>query len=220
MVAAQWFEHSDTAMELPMTPSTARMDLVDALRALHSARSTEVVLTSMGTGREWQQFEPHPLDFVQVPSSMGQTQAWALGIALAQPKRRVVACIGDGSLLMNLGSLVTIANARPRNLTLLVFDNGVYEVTGGQPTPAATTRRLMGQSVGLAHIAMHCGIPVTEHLTTIEQWRSRVNDALTLPGPVCVVLDVAPVREDFAVRSPGRPKERVREFAGALQSRT
>ncbi|MBX3435994.1 MAG: hypothetical protein KF861_00665 [Planctomycetaceae bacterium] len=202
-----------------MSHSPSCMDTRAALDVLRRARTNEVLLTSMGTGREWQQFEPHPLDFVQVPSSMGQTQAWALGIALAQPQKRVVACIGDGSLLMNLGSLVTIANAAPRNLTLLVFHNGVYEVTGGQSTPASTTRRLMGHPVDLASIALQCGIPITEHLSTIDQWRDRVKDALTLPGPVCLVLDVAPVRENFSVRSPGRPKERIREFAAALQGK-
>ncbi|MFV1992247.1 MAG: thiamine pyrophosphate-dependent enzyme, partial [Acidimicrobiales bacterium] len=79
------------------------MDLLTVLRTLHDVRTDEVIITSMGTGREWQQFEPHPLDFVHVPSSMGQTQSWGLGVALAQPHRRVVACCGDGSLLMNLG---------------------------------------------------------------------------------------------------------------------
>ncbi|MGD9857178.1 MAG: thiamine pyrophosphate-dependent enzyme [Planctomycetaceae bacterium] len=202
-----------------MTQTSSRMDVVAALQTLHQVRTNEVVVTSMGTGREWQQFEPHPLDFVQIPSSMGQTQAWGLGMALAQPRRRIVVCIGDGSLLMNLGSLVTIANAAPRNFTLLVFDNGVYEVTGGQPTPASTARRLMGLPIDLANIALQCGIHHTEHLTTIDEWRARVMDVLTLPGPVCAVLDVAPVRENFSIRSPGRPKERVREFAAALQSR-
>jgi thiamine pyrophosphate-dependent acetolactate synthase large subunit-like protein len=194
------------------------MELADALRVLHEVRTDEVVLTSMGTGRDWQQFEPHPLDFIQIPSSMGQTPSWGLGIALAQPQRRVVACCGDGSLLMNLGSLVTIANVAPANLTLLVFDNGVYEVTGGQPTPAATARRLMGQPIDLASIAHQCGFRHTEHISDLDQWRQRADELLTLLGPVCAVLDVAPVREDYSVRSPGPPRDRIRQFTTALQS--
>ena len=54
---------------------------------------------------------------------------------MAQPERRVIVCNGDGSMLMNLGSLVTIAAQAPRNLVVIVLDNGVYEVTGAQPVP-------------------------------------------------------------------------------------
>ena len=92
-----------------------RMSLVEALGIVHEARGDAVLVTSMGAAREWsRKFPPHPLDFIHVPSSMGQTPAIGLGIALAQPERRVVVCCGDGSLLMNLGCLVTIAAARPR----------------------------------------------------------------------------------------------------------
>jgi len=203
-----------------MADNAQRMNLVTVLRTLHQARTDEVIITSMGTGREWQQFEPHPLDFVHVPSSMGQTQAWGLGVALAQPHRRVIACCGDGSLLMNLGSLVTIANAAPPNFTLLVFDNGVYEVTGGQPTPASTTRGLMGQPIDLAAIVHQCGFKHTERVSSPDQWQDSLDRLLKLrwPGPACGIIDVAPQREDYSVRSPGRPQERVQEFAAALQS--
>jgi thiamine pyrophosphate-dependent acetolactate synthase large subunit-like protein len=69
--------------------------------------------------------------------SMGLAFPIALGVALAQPKRRVIALEGDGSLLMQLGCLTTIAMLSPANLTLVTFDNGIYQITGGQPTPAA-----------------------------------------------------------------------------------
>ena len=70
--------------------------------------------------------------------SMGLAFPIALGVALAQPKRRIFALEGDGSLLMQLGSLSTIATLRPDNLTMIVMDNGIYQITGAQPTPAAT----------------------------------------------------------------------------------
>jgi len=69
--------------------------------------------------------------------SMGLAFPIALGVALAQPKRRVFALEGDGSLLMQLGSLSTIATLAPKNLTMVVMDNGIYQITGAQPTPAA-----------------------------------------------------------------------------------
>ena len=119
--------------------SLKRISLVDSLTVLHAVRSEEVVITTMAAAREWQKLGKHPLDFVLVPSSMGQATSLGLGIALARPDRKVVVANGDGSMLMNLGSLVTMTAQAPPNLTVIVFDNGVYEVTGGQPTPGRRT---------------------------------------------------------------------------------
>src|SRR5258708_30385348 len=68
--------------------------------------------------------------------SMGLAIPIALGVALAQPKRHVIALEGDGSLLMQLGCLTTIAALKPANLTMVIMDNGLYQITGGQPTAA------------------------------------------------------------------------------------
>src|SRR6516165_4521315 len=80
--------------------------------------------------------------------SMGLAFPIALGVALAQPNRRVFALEGDGSLLMQLGSLSTIAALAPNNLTMVVMDNGLYQITGAQPTPAAATTDLMAVAIG------------------------------------------------------------------------
>lgn len=85
-----------------------RMTLTQAVELLHAARKGEVVVTTMGSARAWQKLGTNPLDLIYVPSSMGQGTSIGLGIALAQPRRQVVVCSGDGSMLMNLGSLVTI----------------------------------------------------------------------------------------------------------------
>jgi len=71
--------------------------------------------------------------------SMGIAIPIAFGVALAQPKRHVIALEGDGSLLMQLGCLATIAAQKPKNLTMVIMDNGLYQITGGQRTPAAGT---------------------------------------------------------------------------------
>ena len=73
--------------------------------------------------------------------SMGLSIPIALGVAIAQPKRHVVALEGDGSLLMQLGCLATVAVQAPKNLTIVVWDNGVYQITGSQPTASADDRR-------------------------------------------------------------------------------
>jgi thiamine pyrophosphate-dependent acetolactate synthase large subunit-like protein len=80
--------------------------------------------------------------------SMGLAFPIALGVALAQPDRRVIALEGDGSLLMQLGALSTVASLRPKNLTMIVMDNGVYQITGSQPTPAAAVADIVAIAVG------------------------------------------------------------------------
>jgi thiamine pyrophosphate-dependent acetolactate synthase large subunit-like protein len=76
---------------------------------------------------------PRPQNFYML-GSMGLACPIALGVALAQPHRHVVALEGDGSLLMQLGCLTTIAMLKPANLTIVVMDNGIYQITGSQPT--------------------------------------------------------------------------------------
>src|SRR5688500_19167534 len=117
------------------------MPMREAVAVLRDARGpTDIVIPSMGSAREWMALGPtHDLDFVLVPSAMGHATSVGLGLALAQPARRVIVLSGDGSLLMNLGSLVTISAQRPPNLVIVVFVNGVYEVTGAQVTPGPET---------------------------------------------------------------------------------
>ena len=75
--------------------------------------------------------------------SMGLAIPIALGTAIAQPKRHVIALEGDGSLLMQLGCLSTVAARAPKNLPIVVWDNGIYQITGGQPTASAATADLV-----------------------------------------------------------------------------
>ena len=80
--------------------------------------------------------------------SMGLTIPIALGVAIAQPQRHVVALEGDGSLLMQLGCLATVAMRAPKNLTMVVWDNGIYQITGGQPTASASAADLVAIARG------------------------------------------------------------------------
>jgi thiamine pyrophosphate-dependent acetolactate synthase large subunit-like protein len=97
---------------------------------------------------------PRPQNFYML-GSMGLAAPIALGVALAQPQRRVFALEGDGSLLMQLGSLATIANSAPRNLTIIVWDNSMYQITGSQPTATAGKADLveMAQAAGIGQSA-------------------------------------------------------------------
>ncbi len=197
--------------------STPRhMPLVESLQVLKSLRSDEVVVTMMSVAREWTAMGSHPLDFVYVPSSMGQASSIGLGIALARPDKQVIACNGDGSMLMNLGSLVTISALAPKNLTLIIFDNGVYEVTGTQPTPGSASLRSNGQDIDFASVARSCGFQSVHSFDDLEQWRSQAANVIAEPGPTCVVLKTAPVPGGGTPRPPGPGKDRVEAFKIAL----
>jgi phosphonopyruvate decarboxylase len=188
-----------------------RIPLRAALVALRGARRDgDVVVTTMAAAREWMALGAGPLDLVLVPSSMGQATSFGLGIALAQPSRRVVVCNGDGSMLMNLGSLVTIAAARAPNVVVLVLDNGVYEVTGAQPTPGAAA------GVDFAAAARACGIRSVFRFSALADWERGVAEVLGAPGPTVVALDVAPEPGAPGPRSPGPAGDRARRLREAL----
>src|SRR5437899_7280583 len=108
----------------------------EALEILAQHRGQRIVIPTMASIAIWPQLSDTPLDFAYMPSAMGQGPSLGLGLALAQPERGVIVVNGDGSMLMNLGSLATLAQ-QPAPLYLLIMDNELYEVTGGQPTAGA-----------------------------------------------------------------------------------
>ena len=196
--------------------SDAGMPMREAVAVLRDARApNDIVIPSMGSAREWMALGPtHDLDFVLVPSAMGHATSVGLGLALAQPDRRVVVLSGDGSLLMNLGSLVTIGAQSPKNLVVVLFVNGVYEVTGAQATP-----RPQRQPVDFGALAKASGIASVFRWSSLEEWRSGIGKALGADGPTLVVLDVAPVPGAVGPRSPGPTGPRVERFMGVLKGK-
>ena len=135
--------------------------------------------------------------------SMGLAFPIALGVALAQPKRRVFALEGDGSLLMQMGCLSTIATLAPNNLTMILMDNGVYQITGAQPTPAAAVADLIAIAVasGLSNSAWAADEEDFERL--IEQSLSTAEPTLIgvriddKPGVGATRRDPVQIRERF-----------------------
>lgn len=196
----------------PTTPQQ-RMPFIAALEVLASLRTNEVVVTTMGSAREWPQLSQHPLDLHYIPSAMGQAPALGLGIALAQPNREVIVLNGDGCQLMNLGVLVTIVASRATNLTLVVFDNGIYEVTGGQQTAAATTEQV---SIDFAGMARAAGFGSVASFHRLADWQRDAASTLALPGPRFIALAVEPVGAGYQLESPGPIAERLAKFQAAL----
>jgi thiamine pyrophosphate-dependent acetolactate synthase large subunit-like protein len=193
-----------------------RMSLVESLEVLAGLRRDEVVVSSMGTAREWMKLSQHPLDFVHVPSSMGQSCSLGLGMALAQPTRKVLVYNGDGSLLMNLGALVTITAEAPDNFVLLVFDNEVYEVTGAQATAGVPRSRRDLTVIDLAAVARSCGFRSVFEFSDIARWRTDAASVLQMRGPVFVHLKVAPIPGAVGPKSPGPAPPRASAFREAL----
>ncbi|MGQ0633089.1 MAG: thiamine pyrophosphate-dependent enzyme [Planctomycetaceae bacterium] len=195
------------------------ISLIDALKTLRSVRTDRhVVIPTMAAAREWPALGTHPLDFIYAPSAMGQAPLVGLGVALAQPEKQVLVLNGDGSLLMNLGCLVTITAAGPKNLVLIVFDNGVYEVTGLQWTPAAPAARGQAPAADFCEIARGCGFASVHEFDTLKAWRDGVAKVLASTGPTFVSLKVEPVPGGTVPRSPAPPRQRALEFARALQN--
>lgn len=115
--------------------------------------------------------------------SMGLACPIALGVALAQPGRRVIALEGDGSLLMQLGSLATIAAVNPKNLTIFVMDNGVYQITGRQKTATAFC-------ADLVEIARGAGIGMANWASDEAEFDRLADEALAYQGPALIGVKI------------------------------
>jgi thiamine pyrophosphate-dependent acetolactate synthase large subunit-like protein len=133
--------------------------------------------------------------------SMGLAIPIALGVALAQPRRHVIALEGDGSLLMQLGCLVTVAALRPKNLTMVIMDNGLYQITGGQATPAAG----IADYVALARAA---GLAKCAWAADEEDFDGLVDEALAGGGPTFIA---ARIDEKPGVGTTDRDPVQIRE---------
>ena len=129
--------------------------------------------------------------------AMSKGSSMALGVALAQPDRRVIVWDGDGCLLMNLGTLVTIAGQAPANLYHIVLDNGMYAMTGGQPVPNEG-------NVSYIEMAEAAGYAKTFEFDDLEEWTVRIGELLSQPGPVLVVMKTAPEITDWRSAPPPR----------------
>jgi len=152
------------------------MKLSQFLEKLNELRMDEVVVTTMASARDWPEYSDSPLDLNYAPSSMGQGSALGLGIALARPERKVIVINGDGCMLMNLGSLVTIANLCPSNLILVNIENGVYEVTGGQPYAGAG-------EVSFTGLARSAGWESIHEFKDASQLGAGLRSAIQSTGP-------------------------------------
>ncbi len=180
-------------------------------------RTHEVVITCMSVTRPWGRLSSHELDFASADSAMGHTADLALGVALAQPRRKVICLNGDGSMLMTLGTLVTAVEARATNLILFVLENGTYEITGNQPIPGAGR-------VDFPGIARAAGFSRIHALSSPEDLEAALPGILSGVGPVFASVRMEPGAEGPISRSEREESRYLktslahcsREFRGAL----
>jgi sulfopyruvate decarboxylase subunit beta len=168
------------------------MPVVDAIKVLIQHCDYDwIVVTNQSSARTWPKLVQRPLDLHYNPSTMGGAVSLALGLALAQPKRRVLCVTGDGALLMNLGSLVTVAACAPKNLVVCVLDNRLYEVTGGQQLP--------GRAGRLDYNSLACAIGFDEELEfdELREWKETAETFFSLPGPSLLRLAVQPTPAEY-----------------------
>ncbi len=178
------------------------IDNLDACRVIEQNRNDAIVVTTMGAGNPrfgWPVVSQNEAMDVPVGGAMGKASSFALGIALAQPDRSVLILDGDGSLVMNLGTLTTISERAPANLYHFVFDNGCYAVTGGQPIPA-------DGKVSFKEMASGAGYAATYEFDNLEDLASGVGDILQKQGPVLVNLKITPEIENTPIGERPRPK--------------
>jgi sulfopyruvate decarboxylase subunit beta len=151
----------------------------------------QLVVTALGNASYlWAAINHRPENFY-VEDAMGLALPLAVGLALAQPRRRVVAVEGDGALLMHMGALVTVGAAAPKNLTVLLVQNGVHAASGGQA--------LTNPTLDLAQLARSAGVGHTENVATLGDFAPALRTAFSSDGPHVFVL---PTEPDIAVVRP------------------
>jgi sulfopyruvate decarboxylase subunit beta len=179
------------------------MRRLDALKAVYSQLEECAVVTIMGAVAAELQSLGHRSNFFYLQHAMGLASSMGLGIALSQPSRQVVVFDGDGSILMNLGGLTTLARYRPRNLVHVVFDNESLLSVGGFPTATST-------GSNIAAIAAAAGVPRTGTVSSLDGFTAAFREALdahdltTLvakveaTGPAAYVTDLSLLENRFS----------------------
>ena len=189
---------------MPMKPE-------DVLRVIAAARGDAICIPTMTTSPAWRDIAPDDLSVV-CQGFMGGASTLGLGLALSRPERRVIVFDGDGSLLMQLGSLATIAGSKARNLVHLLFKNGVYHTSGAQEIPGGLTVDFMG-------MARAAGYRESHTIHELEDFRRRFPGFLQAEGPIFLELitglsEVTPM----TVRGAGTPfHQQVDKLRGRLQ---
>ncbi|MBI4311911.1 MAG: thiamine pyrophosphate-binding protein [Chloroflexi bacterium] len=158
------------------------MKLNDAVNVLKQHRGDAVVVTCMSAGGAWARVSDRPERDLPI-RPMGKASNIAFGLAMSRPDLKVIMLDGDGSLLMNLGTLTTVATQKPENFYHFVMENGVYAITGGQPIPGKDV-------VSFAGFAKDAGYAACYEFDDLEELSLNIGKILQEKGPVLINLKV------------------------------
>lgn len=179
------------------------------LRLLARHVRGEAIVATYQAAFDWMEIAPRDLNYLSI-GAMGIASSHGLGLALGRPDRRIIVLDGDGSLLMNLGSLATVAAAAPRNFVHLVCVNGVYEANGSHPIPGRG-------KLDFATIARGAGIANTGTIATLDAFEAALPDILGGEGPIFRALLVEagkPSPQDYAYIHGAQTRRRFKEAFG------
>ena len=168
------------------------LDRREVVKAILERREDALVVTGLGSSCYDCGVYDHPNTFY-LWGAMGAAGMIGLGLALAQPSRRVIVITGDGEMLMGLGSLATIGAQKPDNLAIVVLDNELYSETGMQVTHTA-------RGVSLAAMAKGASFPLAETIYTEDELERGIGALYQQQGPVLLDIKVSDARYPMSIR--------------------
>ena len=191
------------------------LDPVDIFNAFNPFRGNAIVTSSGTAGRHWQDVSDQPARDIALGGAMGHTTSAAFGLALGLPEEKIVLFDAEGSLLMNLGVIASIAGKQPKNFVHFVLDNECYATTGGQPVPNAT-------DIDYAAMAKGAGYTAAYNFDDLEDFATSIEDIMNEDGPVMVAIKIQPevqnlpigLRERRVTRSRGETIDDLRAELG------
>lgn len=167
------------------------MYTAEMLKAFAPLRGDAIVISGRG-GKHWMEISDTVMDLPLGDPAMGGHSGFGLGLALAQPSKKVVLFDSEGDILMSLGQLATIAEQAPANFYHFILDNEVYATTGGQPVPNS-------KNVDYAAIAKGAGYPRAFNFAELGDFTNALPGILSQPGPVFVACKVWPEVENTPI---------------------
>lgn len=184
------------------------MKRIEAIRHISNLLKDELVIHANGhICRESFLVKDRPQNFYMI-GSMSLAPAIGLGVAMAQPKRKVIVYDGDGSVLMGMGTLAMIGSVRPKNFIHIVFDNEAYGSTGGQPT--------LSKNISLEKVARDCGYPISEKVDWDEPLAHKLKKVLESEGPCFLLIKVKSSDGEACPRVSLAPEEIRDRFKSSL----
>ncbi|MFQ6026353.1 MAG: thiamine pyrophosphate-dependent enzyme [Dehalococcoidia bacterium] len=176
----------------------------EVMTVVQQHRGNAIVVPVERAAVAWPDISTNPKRDVS-PSVMGKASSFALGVCLAQPDTKVIVFDGDGSLEMNLGTLVTVANKAPKNLYHFVLENGMYATTGGQPIPGKDL-------ISFTEMAKSAGYASAYQFDDLEEFVTGIKGVLDDTGPVLVSVKTTP--------NPRERGQRTQEMSSPRRSAT